>query len=96
MLNVYNNKKGFAFIGLLLSLVIIAGLAFGSFYFSNKKTGEQNELRGANDIETLNKAKKKINEINQDFINKSQVVKEELENASSTVVGNEIIKKVSR
>ncbi len=84
MFNVFYKKQGFAFIGLLISVVIIAGLAFGSFYFSNKKTGEKNELKGKNDIETLQNVKRKMNEINKKVIDRSGEIKEELKDLATT------------
>jgi hypothetical protein len=82
--NIFYKKQGFAFIGLLISVVIIACLAFGSFYFSSKKTGEANELKGKNDIETLLNVKKKINEINKQVLDRSKGTEEKLENAATS------------
>jgi hypothetical protein len=76
------NKKGFAYLGLVVSVLIVALLFFGSFYFSgnnlkNNKDAVDLNL-GDNFVSTLNNAKEDITEINENIEDKNDKAAEAL------------------
>ncbi|MCK5416105.1 DUF86 domain-containing protein [Candidatus Parcubacteria bacterium] len=62
-----NNEcgNGFALIGTLIAVIIIAAIFFGSYYFSKDKDKENEIVTPQGQIKALNKAKSDIDKVNQ-------------------------------
>jgi hypothetical protein len=82
MFNILYNNKGTAYIGLIITLIIIAGITAGSFYlFSHnanprKNPNETNDINiktPAGAIKALEQAKEDIDDINAKTDNRQQI-----------------------
>ncbi len=72
------NNKGTALLGLVVSVLIIALLFFGSFYFFDRNDDAGvNDLRGDNIIDTYDKAQDDIVDINKKIESQNKILDNE-------------------
>lgn len=76
MFNILNNNKGAAYAGLLIAMLIVAGLIVGSFYLRRNQAqeAENSGLLGNNLINTLEEAKQDVEEIDKATGERQQTV----------------------
>ena len=89
------NRNGLALIGILLAVAIVIVLAYGLFYsFKNTNTNEVvKDLVGNNQVDTLNKAKSDIEDINETVETKNLLsLNDEKNDEIKTAIGKDQIK----